>query len=316
VISSLAQVMLVLAVASSGSGEGALQFRLNHRKHLALPALKKDRDAACARCHTVTPDSDAKRPAASDHRACDSADCHASEWYGQKAEGTEVCLVCHKTSTFWGDMSALRPFPPRPEAKTNDYFLDRLEYYAEFSHKRHLGVSGGNKESVVGKITDEGCLFCHKINLETKEVTRPGHGECQTCHTETSKIPMSKCRACHQARIDDDGHGVRTGPVLRSRATRVSRKFSHEKHRLDRRKREPVGVSCGVCHTSVAEAETLGAIEVTSGSKTMVNACGSCHKDGQKTASGHALFTISGKCTACHDSLADAQSTPATHRVR
>src|SRR5262249_30597388 len=149
-------------------------------------------------------------------------------------------------------------------------FLDHFDYYAEFSHKVHLGAHGAKNESFVGKVTDEGCLFCHKVNVETKEVTRPRHAECQGCHADGSKIPMSKCRACHRSRTDEEGHAVATGPTLRARATRVAKKFSHDRHRLDRRKSERAAVSCGICHTAVVAAETLGAIQVTSGSTTMV----------------------------------------------
>jgi hypothetical protein len=295
---AIGMVMLlqpIIAEADNNGGpEGEQSSGVNHGKH------GKEQ---CTSCHGEGVDADRRRPAADDHRACDTADCHAAEFYGSKAEGTKVCFVCHTSRDFWTDMRALVPFPP-----------EHRDFYAEISHKLHLGREGGS-ESRVEKVTDQGCLFCHQIDADTKEVTRPGHEACKRCHADdVAKVPMSRCNGCHHSRLDAEGKPVATGPIARAGASRVANKFSHEKHRLDRRKKDPTPVSCGVCHLTVANAETLGSIEVHGGSKMMTTACGSCHRSGQKSADGKPVFSITGRCTLCHDSMFDTASVPASHR--
>jgi hypothetical protein len=281
--------LALIALFAAGSAEAGV----NHRKH---------GKEACASCHGDAEAADKTRPGSSDHRSCDGAECHAAEFYGDKAAATKVCFVCHTSKDFWTDMRELVGFPAG----------EGRDYYAEISHKMHLGRGEGG-QSRVEKVTDQSCLFCHAIDVTTKEVARPGHAACESCHRESSKVPMSSCDACHRFRVDADGKPVPSAPISKPAPTRVTRKFSHEKHRLDRRKKEATPVSCGACHLTVAKATSIGSIEVQGGSNMMSAACGACHRSGQKTADGRPIFSITGRCTSCHDSLGDTNPVPRSH---
>jgi cytochrome c7-like protein len=272
----------------------------DHRAH-----FKKSAAAKCASCHPPTADADKNRPASHDHKACDGEECHAGEFYGPKAQKTDLCLTCHDSRQFWSAQK-VRPFPSESD-------LDRRDWYAEFSHKQHLKKGGP-----VAEKTDEGCMHCHKdVSASTRKAERVEHESCAQCHTEAlAKAPMSRCEACHKYRRDPKGRPLPTGPELTDRPERVTAAFDHYKHRLDRRKAEPTRVSCDTCHPAAAEAETLGTIVPLRGQKTMVEACGTCHRPNQKTADGRRVFTVTGSCNNCHSAafMHTMSAAPPSHR--
>jgi hypothetical protein len=302
---ALIAAVLFLPLTARGEGDA---LRFDHRAH-----VEKHKIGACETCHTSGANADTVRPAMRDHKTCDTAGCHADEFYGKKAATTKLCSLCHAGPAMLGGAAAkkLQPFPRRMNiSQTEDSFLDARDFYAEFSHKKHLRTGGPIKER-----TDQGCLFCHKIESAAVEARRPGHEACASCHDEKHAAPMSRCDACHQYRKDGNGIPVSTGPSMRDRPARVGGRFKHETHRVDRRKAEPTPVSCGVCHSRALEADKLSEIVMTDGRQMMVSACGSCHRSGQANARGKPLFTITGQCTLCHSAgFMENMSAPAWHR--
>jgi len=313
---------LALVIVALGAVTGVRPF--SHRTH-----LKPQLGLKCTGCHTEGVAADVERPAKQDHSACNSKDCHAEEFFTPKMRETDLCLVCH-VSKDWKELEKLRgnvrAFPRGHARSEQDVdedrsYLDDFDFYAEFSHRQHLA-----KHGPIAEKSDEGCLFCHRISVESGKavVARPGHAHCVNCHggTESNlrkppKNTMKDCASCHVYRRNTSGVLVKTGPEPKKKKGRVTGTFSHEKHRLDRRKSEPVPVSCATCHLEVTKADTLGEIRATSGQRMMEDACKTCHDGQQKSATGKTIFSITGKCTLCHtqrflDSLDD--EAPPSHR--
>lgn len=294
--------------------------RFSHRTH-----VRDDKGSKCSQCHTEGALADRERPAKQDHAACNAEGCHAEEFFTVKMSETDLCYVCH-VSKEWKEFEKkranIRSFPRGRERDAESEseprtFFDDWDFYAEFSHKTHVGKGGPVREK-----SDEGCLFCHKISLKpgtnVAVVIRPGHDQCAGCHDGTAGAPsnaMSDCGSCHLHRRTKDGTLVPTGPVSKRRKGRVSGKFSHEKHRLDRRRKDSTPTSCGVCHDLVTKAATLGQIKTTAGQRTMETACKTCHDGKQRTADGQPIFDITGQCTLCHQpSFLDGDTAPLSHR--
>ena len=250
---------------------------VNHRRHMAIEGFPD-----CTQCHTEAERADKLWPARESHATCDAAECHAQD-FGPAGYGkTKICTTCHlKKSRI---SAPLQPFPP-PKGER--------EYYAEISHKTHMA------KKVQTKLKDP-CLDCHQINRETREVARPGHEQCQNCHGREAKVKMSDCAKCHAFRRDETGQPVPMGPRGLQNPCRVTEKFSHVSHRFDARRPDRPAVSCGTCHLGLAKAQTLAAIVPTHGRQTMLDACGRCHRPGQKTSEGRKLVTTIGDCTGCH----------------
>ena len=250
---------------------------MDHRAHLALEGFP-----ACTECHPDAERADRVWPATESHAICDGADCHIKDFTPAGYGETKVCTTCHvKKSKIGGP---LLPFPPEGSG---------LEYYAEISHATHA------KAEVREKLEDR-CLGCHRIDRDTREVVRPGHGECAGCHDDKAVVKMTDCAKCHAFRRDEKGRPVPMGPRGRKNPCRVTAKFRHGIHRLDARRAEQPEVSCGTCHFGLERAESLAAIVPTHGRRTMVKACGRCHRPGQKTFAGQALITTDGDCGSCH----------------
>ena len=230
-----------------------------------------------------------------------------------KSSETMVCRVCHPSGTLFVDKDQLWPFPNTKPDKDDGrrQYLDGLDFYAEFDHRRHLRAGGP-----MSQVEDDHCMHCHQIEPTTLAAVRASHATCAPCHENNAEAPMSACTSCHRYRRDNKGRAVATGPSMRAKQGRVTRKFSHENHRTDRRAgKGDAQLSCGMCHSKAARATTLGAIEPTNGMKTMVQACGKCHRAGQRTKDGRAMFTITGKCTYCHEKrFLDGERLPREHR--
>lgn len=275
----LVAALFVLLPPTIGLAAGPSVF--DHRQH--------QDDAAgfpeCVTCHTESAGADVARPGKEGHAICDAAECHASEFSPLAFAKTELCTTCHLKKARVRLENNLKPFPPEKQ---------RLDYYAEFSHESHLVTR-------VKKKLKDTCLDCHLVEAKTKEVTRPGHQQCASCHDSKSKVPMSACADCHRFRRDEKGAELAVGPRGRSNPCRVTGKFSHDQHRLDRRaKTSGKVVGCGQCHFGLEKASSLAAIIPTNGRQTMLNACGSCHRSGQMSAGGKAVVATSGDCMHCH----------------
>ncbi|MCB9647975.1 MAG: hypothetical protein H6730_15400 [Deltaproteobacteria bacterium] len=293
-IHQLVAVLVVIAAPVPAVAKDPTIF--DHREHLAeAKGFPK-----CGVCHTQQAKADTIRPGREGHATCDGAGCHADAFSPAAYGKTQVCTICHVKKTRLALPNNLKPFPPTKPA---------LEYYAEFSHQSHLVAR-------VKKNLKDACLDCHVVDTKTKEVARPGHDQCVSCHGENDEVPMSKCDACHRPRVDGEGRTVSTGPRGRPNPCRVTKHFSHAEHRVDRRAREAdKPVSCGTCHFGLNNAKTLGAIVPTNARKTMLNACGKCHRPGQRTAQGKAVFTTTGDCTRCHqDACLTSGPIPSWHK--
>jgi hypothetical protein len=300
-------ILPLLAILVSGAAPDAPERAFSHREHLKLPGSSK-----CSSCHTKGAAADVERPAKSDHSSCNSADCHAKEFFTAEQQNTNLCLVCH-LSKEWPALEKkrenIRPFPrgrarPQQDDEADRSYLDEWDYYAEFSHKQHLR-KGGPIEAK----TEDSCNYCHKISVEEGKasVERPGHQHCVNCHGAAKsgkgapKNSMSDCASCHKFRRNQAGTLVKTGPAPKRDNSRVTAKFSHEKHRVQRRKSAPKEITnCGMCHLQVNKAATLAEIAATSGQRTMEAACGKCHDGKQKSISGRSIFSITAQCTLCH----------------
>lgn len=301
---SIAVVAMVFLLSAAPE---APENAFSHREHLKLPGSNK-----CSGCHTEGAAADVERPAKNDHASCNSKDCHADEFFTAAQANTSLCLVCH-LSKDWKDLEKkrenIRPFPRgrarvQQDSEADKSYLDEWDYYAEFSHKIHLR-KGGPIESK----TEESCNYCHKISLDEGKasVERPGHQHCVNCHgaaksgKNSPKNSMNDCASCHKFRRNPAGILVKTGPAPKRDSSRVTAKFSHEKHRVQRKKSAPEEITnCGMCHLQVNKADTLAEIAATSGQRTMEAACGKCHDGKQKSVSGRAIFSITAQCTLCH----------------
>lgn len=261
------QILALWSMASPG---------MDHRQHIAVEGFPD-----CTACHAGKARADEIRPGTDSHATCDGAGCHAEDFLPAGYKKTEICTTCHVRKSKIG--APLVPFPP-PEAE--------LEFYAEINHQTHMRPKAQER-------MEDRCLHCHRIDRATKTVARPGHTVCKECHDADASVKMTDCAKCHTFRRDEKGTAVPIGPRGRKNPCRVKEKFSHETHRLDARQSEPTEVSCGTCHFGLARAKTLAAIVPTHGRRTM-NACGRCHKRGQKTFAGQALLTTTGDCTGCH----------------
>lgn len=277
---------------------------------------------ACADCHPNGVDADEERPGLDDHRDCSG--CHASAFFGAAGEGPEaeeVCRVCHLTSKYIGE-NPLHPFPFHHEdegAQARCRSRDTSEYYVEFSHRAHVSLAGDGKGKAL-------CLGCHQVEADTGARPHPTHDECVECHHEEAEetFSLSECRGCHQLRRRDDGRDRPQAPARCDHPSRVIR-FDHATHRLDRRQgRSEAPVDCAVCHAKVARARTVAEIEPKRTSRQgrfqlMIDACGKCHRAGQRQASGAPMARVSGSCVYCHDEGAlfgGNQRAPASHRRR
>jgi hypothetical protein len=283
----------------------------------------------CGSCHTDgTGDAAESRPAQASHATCDSAGCHAEDFYqpkkGKKGEkGSNICLSCHVEGRFWADMSRLRRYP--------DKCYDDREFATEFSHKQHMaaGVKLGGEALA--------CNSCHQGNGGSirggaqgddgchvqGDLSNPGHDNCVKCHGAEgdNALKMTDCGGCHQ------DAKRRAATEAKGWAPRVRHSFSHGYHYsflYDKQKKawvqqpEPAqgddaalargegAMQCGTCHVGVAQAETVGdAIELVGrgqGRGKSHAICGSCHgKDRVIKLNGrqHGIFTTSDAGTAC-----------------
>ena len=265
---------------------------LDHAKHLTIDGFP-----VCARCHMQAERADTVWPATESHAACNEARCHAKDFSPAGYGETKICTTCHVKKSRIG--APVQSFPPKKA---------EADFYAEISHATHLAAK------VQKKLKDR-CLDCHRIDRKTREVARPGHTACLGCHDAKADLKMTDCAKCHVFRRDQKGALMPMGPRGLDNPCRVTEKFSHKVHRLDARQANPPEISCGTCHFGLEKAKTLADIVPTHGRQTMVNACGKCHRPGEKTAAGQPLVATSGDCTRCHaDACLTVGPAPSWHR--
>lgn len=293
------RVALVIAAAmmlsSYAHAEESGLERFGHDVHFKLDVWSDK--YGCKTCHVAGADADKVAPTnGKTHTLCNEADCHAKDF---DAYNGKICRTCHLHRTrVPAKAMKMQPFPAEGS------------FYTEISHKTHQA----NK---VTKRMKDRCLDCHPSRLD--ETARPGHAQCVACHAEHDKVPMSDCTGCHKALVDEKGQRVITGPRDRFNVCRVTKRFDHAKHSLDRRKGKATRkTSCSTCHHSVGRATTLAQLVPTNGAETMLDGCGQCHNGRDRADSdGKALFSTSGSCLSCHiDRCMTEKSTPSWHRVK
>lgn len=300
----------------------------SHKAHQESFAKKKGgRSWSCEACHTDGKgDATESRPAQGSHATCDSAGCHAKDFYDpKKAKKSQVCLSCHVEGRYWADMSKLRRYP--------DKCYDDREFATEFSHKQHLAAGvklkgealacnschQGNGGKIRGAVPEDGGDDCHIQG----DLSNPGHDNCVQCHGAAgdNKLKMTDCDGCHK------DAGARAATEAKGWAPRVRHSFSHGYHysfvydsgqKAWVQKGEPVqgddqalavgeeSMQCGTCHVDVAGSETVSdAIELVGrgqGRGQSHAICGSCHgkaKVVKLNGRKGGIFTTSDAGTAC-----------------
>jgi hypothetical protein len=246
--------------------------RISHPAHAQI---------ACSECHRG-----AERPGSDDHRPCDNAECHRSEF---TAKPGRLCEVCHARITELPVAAPLRPYPVQDPWQAEP---------TRFSHRRHLDPQV--MESRVGfHVT---CTDCHTRG--EAGLTRPDHAICSRCHATDvglAKAPqMEDCRSCHEPS---------TRLRVRRRLIRDDLRFDHVQHRTDRRGQ---AIRCDECHV-----RTASATEQRDHAAPRVESCVGCHDDSERTP-----ITLRMRiCQTCHSqrvetltSLAPRNHLPLTER--
>lgn len=271
---------VVAGTARADHAPAGTPAEFNHARHAGLPGF-----GSCVRCHSAGVESDRKRPGQTSHDICEAAMCHASDFSSERFAETKICTVCHKRKEKIHVDGNIKPFPPENPA---------ADFDVKFSHASHL------TDHVKGRMHDS-CLDCHAIDRTTGTTTPPAHAVCERCHGAQSKTQMSACEACHETARDAKVKRLPHRLRFAGGACSVSRKFSHERHRIDPRTSGEKLVSCGTCHLRTERAWSLSDLVTPKGRDTMTAACGQCHRPGQHTRTGQALFSVIGNCSNCHE---------------
>ncbi len=291
------RVRTLLAIVATLGVARAEPPVFDHAKHAAA-ATKQGLQLACAGCHTGGIDANGERPGKGDHAGCDTAGCHAEDFYGEKSkDGSTLCLLCHENQQPWADMRSLRPFP----AKGREGRL----FCVNFSHEAHLSPK---------RVDRRDCLGCHRRDTEDLFVPPPDHAACGKCHAAArkhgsaafEKIPMSACDACHEP--TDDPNLARCTPwqSLQSGGFRRRVKhFSHGKHNTDIRTSDLGPLSCEACHADAASSTDVREIRrLLDGAATMNGSCSSCHNGKLRDPrTNRRVFSTRDErlCSKCHN---------------
>lgn len=284
-----------ISVSQEGEPEAVDFHHGTHKKAFS----EKNKAFECSGCHSDgTGDAKESRPGQTDHKSCDSAGCHLAEFYGDKAKEAKVCLNCHVRSSFFQDMSALRPYPLETYANR--------EHTTQFSHRAHMDPKVKLDGSPLG------CKSCHegrggrikrhdekvpeKLRNQEGDYTNPGHDNCVKCHGDKgeAELKMTKCDGCHVPE--------KRAPVF-DKDTSVRKKFSHEKHQaregdvVGKGEDAPLIIECSVCHTKVAGAETVEAAVGFAEKGLGHKVCRTCH--GGARYKGRSIFAVTYKGTGC-----------------
>jgi hypothetical protein len=246
--------------------------RLPHDRH---------RDLSCERCHR----GDA-RPGA-DHAPCDDGRCHRAAFLGRPGL---FCRVCHAAVGGAPLAAPLRAFP-------SDDAWQALP--SRFSHAAHLDE--GQLERAVGFHVS--CADCHLGR--DGALAPPRHAVCARCHAAEVGLaagpPMAACAACHE--------DAPARPRTRARLIRDDLRFSHGRHRVDRRGQP---IRCDSCH-----ADSSRAAGYADHLAPRVEACVGCHDDADRAPAAVRMRT----CETCHASrqasltkLAPRNHLPSTER--
>jgi hypothetical protein len=212
---------------------------------------------ACATCHAMADNGELLEPlAGKDHAPCANSGCHQAEF---ASPSPKICGVCHEAVAPWQKITA----------RATDASA-KLEYFTGIDHAAHIKVSA-NKDA------NATCEQCHPAQMAGKP-PRHGHRECAPCHGKGQAPVMTACAACH----------VKTAPP-RAQANEwsVAATFRHAQHAQDPRTRH--ATTCVTCHTTVANATTLGQVKAPE-----MPRCDACH-DGT-----HAFKSTGFSCAKCH----------------
>ena len=283
---------------------------VDEQKVLFNHSLEDHRELKCTHCHPKSEKANAIRPGVNGHNMCAGQGCHSI----YKIEATkdnlsgQVCMTCHRSYTTWGvDKEALFEFPYPPFDRNGRGFC------TEFTHAQHLKLSDTPSE--------QQCINCHRINIETAEVNRPSHGDCTACHRarDGSKInrkfkkahPLTDCADCHSLRKRKQN--ALCTEWSKARKYKVGHYFEHKKHRIDIRKGTDVPLSCATCHPNVAKSGTGSKkrkkrrrkkLKLLS-SSAMASSCDKCHNGRVKVpgTKRRVFRSEDGKnCKKCHGS--------------
>lgn len=277
-------ITLLLALCATQAAQAEVKHaRFDHVAHFEL-IQKAGESVVCTSCHLGDISANAVRPSQKDHTSCDSAGCHANEFYGRDDEGRHMCTVCHENSEPWADMRALKAFPsPRDAAQV---------YCISFSHRDHAQDASGRAME---------CSQCHQIGKDGIAYTPPGHVDCASCHDQTGAKPfMSQCQGCHTL-SNPQGSPIRCSPTVSWRSRKMVGRFSHEQHRIDIRKKDKPVLDCDFCHSEVRKATTVRGIQLLQGVRTMERACGACHNGRTRVPeTRRRVFSTDANCSRCH----------------
>ncbi len=232
--------------------------RMSHERHAQI---------ACIGCHRTTLGAATltARPGLDDHRPCDDAKCHATEFV--KPPG-QFCKVCHVEVTTNPVTAKLKPYPAEDVWQAMP---------PRFSHKVHL--DRGKLEGRVGFHVS--CADCHV--RANGALAPPDHETCARCHAAEAGLigapRMDACVGCHTTGVQER---------RRRRLITDDLKFDHDRHQIDRR---GTPIKCEDCHTQSGVAT-----DAASHAPPRIEACVGCHDDSVRTPDANRMRA----CETCH----------------
>jgi hypothetical protein len=242
-------------------------FRFPHDKHAQIN---------CVSCHGSQGDADTAtvRPGGDNHKSCAQSGCHVAEFRGTTSE---LCALCHEDiGTGPKGSSPLVPFPPQAGTRAQA---------VAFSHQVHLDADV--MEQRLGFHLS--CVDCHQSqssSLQTLSLEAPSHAACARCHAAESapvNTPsMATCQGCHKESA--------IAPSRERKLIQGDLRFTHRRHRTDRKGRL---ISCATCHL---ESTTATQAQVGQHAAPPIRVCVACHDDTQRVAGDQTMR----RCETCH----------------
>ncbi|MCB9529287.1 MAG: hypothetical protein H6701_13050 [Myxococcales bacterium] len=280
------------------------------RRASAAPVFSHDEHAerlrargeavTCTRCHGTEWQIAELRPGSRDHAGCDTAGCHADDFYGTDQRSDALCKVCH-TSASPLTSGGLVSFPSRDRASQEMCIL--------FDHVTHLSPARRKERPV-----DAMCAGCHVLAGAdgAKRRASPAHVHCAECHDKAdAATPMSLCEGCHESlvslekdRLAEGGHvGGRyttCRPWLPDHGERIVEGFDHDSPHHITDWTTGRALSCDDCHRGAADQSDPRLIRRFPGAATM-DRCRHCH-NGRTRVPGteRRVFSTSRDCRRCH----------------